>query len=144
MKLLSTHGEKPDMAKKSSSVSETHDGPPSTHFEVLLAADISTISPVVTWVMCLVREMEYGAGKEFQIELALREALANAVLHGCNADPSKRIECSVTSDEDRGILIVVRDPGKGFDAAKVPSPTNEQNIYSDRGRGIFLINALMG
>jgi len=131
------------MAEKSSSVSEKHDAPPSTHFEVMLAADISTISPVVTWVMDLVREMEYGAGKEFQIELALREALANAVLHGCNADPSKRIECSVTSDEDRGILIVVRDPGKGFDAAKVPYATNEQNIFSDHGRGIFLINALM-
>ena len=131
------------MAKKSSSVSEKHDAPPSTHFEVMLAADISTISPVVTWVMDLVREMEYGAGKEFQIELALREALANAVLHGCNADPSKRIECSVTSDEDRGILIVVRDPWKGFDAAKVPCATNEQNIFSDHGRGIFLINALM-
>jgi len=131
------------MAKKSSSVSEKHDAPPSTHFEVMLAADISTISPVVTWVMDLVREMEYGAEKEFQIELALREALANAVLHGCNADPSKRIECSVTSDEDRGILIVVRDPGKGFDATKVSCPTNEQNIFSDHGRGIFLIYALM-
>jgi len=143
MKFLSTQGGKPHMAKKSSSVSEKHEAPPSTHFEVMLAADISTISPVVTWVMDLVREMEYGAGKEFQIELALREALANAVLHGCNADPSKRIECSVTSDEDRGILIVVRDPGKGFDATKVPCPTNEQNIFSDHGRGIFLINALM-
>jgi serine/threonine-protein kinase RsbW len=143
MKLLSTQVGKPNMAKKSTSVSEKHDAAPSTHFEVLLAADISTISPVVTWVMDLVREMEYGAGKEFQIELALRETLANAVLHGCNADPSKRIECSVTSDEDRGILIVVRDPGKGFDAAKVPCPANEQNIFSDHGRGIFLINALM-
>jgi serine/threonine-protein kinase RsbW len=131
------------MAKKSSSVIEKHEALPSTHFEVLLAADITTISPVVTWVMHLVSEMEYGASKEFQIELALREALANAVLHGCNADPSKRIECSVTSDEDRGILIVVRDPGKGFDATKVSSPTNEQNLFSEHGRGIFLINTLM-
>jgi len=131
------------MAKKSSSVIEKHDVPASTHFEVMLAADISTINPVVTWVMYLIREMEYGASKEFQIELALREALANAVLHGCNADPSKRIECSVTSDEGRGILIVVRDPGKGFDTAKIPCPTNEQNIFSEHGRGIFLINTLM-
>lgn len=131
------------MANKSSSVSEKHDVPASTHFEVMLAADIRTISPVVTWVMYLVSEMKYGAGKEFEIELALREALANAVLHGCNADPSKRIECSVTSDQDRGILIVVRDPGNGFDTTKIPCPTNEQNVFSDHGRGIFLINTLM-
>jgi len=131
------------MPKKSASVGHKHEVPPSTHFEVMLAADVGTISPVVNWVMHLVREMEYGAGKEFEIELALREALANAVLHGCKADPSKRIECSVTSDEDQGILIVVRDPGNGFDAAKVPCPTNEQNLFSDHGRGIFLINTLM-
>ena len=131
------------MPKKSASVGHKHEVPSSTHFEVMLAADVGTISPVVNWVMHLVREMEYGAGKEFEIELALREALANAVLHGCKADPSKRIECSVTSDEDQGILIVVRDPGNGFDAAKVPCPTNEQNLFSDHGRGIFLINTLM-
>jgi serine/threonine-protein kinase RsbW len=131
------------MAKKSSLVTGKNDPPPSTHFEVMLAADVSTISPVVTWVMYLVSEMEYGAGKEFEIEMALREALANAVLHGCNADPSKRIECSVTCDENRGILIVVRDPGNGFDPAKLPRPTDEQNIFSDHGRGIYLINMLM-
>jgi serine/threonine-protein kinase RsbW len=131
------------MTKKSNPISERNDSASSTQFEVMLAADVSTISPVVAWVMHLVGEMEYGAGKEFQIELALREALANAVLHGCNADPSKRIACSVTSDEDRGILIVVRDPEKDFDGAKVPCPANEQNIFSENGRGIFLINALM-
>ena len=113
------------------------------HFEVILPADVASISPVVGWVMRLIGELEFTAGKEFEIELALREALANAVLHGCKADPSKRIECSVTSDEDQGILIVVRDPGNGFDAAKVPCPTNEQNLFSDHGRGIFLINTLM-
>jgi serine/threonine-protein kinase RsbW len=134
---------KTNMAKQSSFVTGKNDPPPSTHFEVMLAADVGTISPVVTWVMYLVSEMEYGAGKEFEIEMALREALANAVLHGCNADPSKRIECSVTCDEYRGILIVVRDPGNGFDLAKVPSPTGEQNIFSEHGRGIYLINMLM-
>jgi serine/threonine-protein kinase RsbW len=142
-KLPSTQHGKIDMAKDSSVASEKNDAPAATHFEVMLAADVSTISPVVSWVMHLVSEMEYGAGKEFQIELALREALANAVLHGCNADPSKRIECSVTCEEDRGILIVVSDPGNGFDPAKVPCPTNEQNIFSDHGRGIYLINTLM-
>lgn len=131
------------MAKIPSRVSVKHDVPPSTHFEVMLAADVSTISPVVTWVMYLVREMEYGAGKESEIELALRDALAGAVLQGCHRDPSKRIECSVTTEKDRGILIVVRDPGNGFDASKSPGRMIEQNIYSDHGRGIYLINTLV-
>jgi serine/threonine-protein kinase RsbW len=131
------------MLKESSLSHEKIEMTPPMHFEVTLAADVNTISPAVTWVMRLVGEIDYAARKEFEIEMALREALANAVLHGCKADPSKRIECSVTCDEDRGILIVVRDPGDGFDPARLPCPTDEQNVFSDHGRGISLINTLM-
>ena len=43
----------------------------------------------------------------------------------------------------RGLLIVIRDPGEGFDPAKVASPLVGQNIYSDHGRGVYLINQLV-
>lgn len=117
--------------------------PPSAHFEVSLPADVSAISPVVGWVMRLVNELDYAAGKEFEIEMALREALANAVVHGCKADPAKKIECSVSGDRKDGILIVVRDPGVGFDPASIPSPTDDSNLHADHGRGILLIKQLM-
>ncbi|MGH9678942.1 MAG: ATP-binding protein, partial [Candidatus Acidiferrales bacterium] len=87
-------------------------GPASSmQFEVALPADVGAISPVVGLVMRLVGELEYARGKEFEIELALREALANAILHGCKKDPAKKIECLVSADKERGIHIVVRDPG---------------------------------
>jgi serine/threonine-protein kinase RsbW len=113
------------------------------HFEVALPADVNAISPVVEAVLRLVEQLAYAAGKEFEIEMALREALANAVLHGCKGDPRKKIECSVTGDPDQGILIVVSDPGDGFDPTQIPSPTDGQNLFSDHGRGIFLISRLM-
>jgi serine/threonine-protein kinase RsbW len=112
-------------------------------FEVTLPADVTAISPVVGWVMRLVGELEYGEGKEFGIEMALREALANAILHGCKGDSTKKIECSVSGDRDEGILIVVRDPGSGFDPKSLPLPTEDSNLYSEHGRGILLINKLM-
>jgi serine/threonine-protein kinase RsbW len=49
----------------------------------------------------------------------------------------------VACDDERGILIVVRDPGSGFDPAKIPDPCQGENIYSSHGRGIYLINQLM-
>jgi serine/threonine-protein kinase RsbW len=49
----------------------------------------------------------------------------------------------VACDESKGMLIVVRDPGPGFDPAAIPSPTVGQNIYRHHGRGIYLINQLM-
>lgn len=110
---------------------------------VKLAAEPNAIHPVVQGVMEIVRHMQCAAGKEDAIELALTEALANAVIHGCGKDPSKTIECDVACDESRGMLIVVRDPGPGFDPASLPNPVVGENIYSTHGRGIYLINQLM-
>jgi anti-sigma regulatory factor (Ser/Thr protein kinase) len=53
------------------------------------------------------------------------------------------VECLVSSDDEAGILIVVRDPGAGFMPEVIPSCTVGENIYSNHGRGIFLINQLM-
>jgi serine/threonine-protein kinase RsbW len=111
--------------------------------DMTLPGDVNAISPVVGKVMAIVGEMGCAEGREFEIELALREALANAVEHGSGHDPSKEIECCVACDHDRGMLIVVRDPGPGFDPATIPSPILGQNLFSTGGRGIYLINQLM-
>ncbi len=50
---------------------------------------------------------------------------------------------SVACDQARGVLIVVRDPGLGFDPSQVPSPVEGECIFSSHGRGIYLINQLM-
>ena len=111
--------------------------------KVTLAGDKNAIDPVVQGIMGVVRETRCATGKEDAIELALSEALANAVIHGAKGDPRKIVECDVACDETRGMLIVVRDPGSGFDPASIPSPLVGENIYANHGRGIFLINQLM-
>jgi serine/threonine-protein kinase RsbW len=111
--------------------------------KVTLAASRNAVDPVVEQVMEAVHQMKCVDGKEDAIELALQEALANAVVHGAKEDPSKVVECLVACDEQRGILIIVRDPGEGFDPGAIPSCTVGENLYSNHGRGIFLINQLM-
>ena len=108
-----------------------------------LPGDVNAITPVVSKVMAIVVEMGCAAGHEFEIELSLREALANAIEHGVGHDATKMIQCSVACDHERGMLIVVRDPGPGFDPSSVPSPCVGQNLFSTGGRGIYLINQLM-
>ncbi len=115
----------------------------SLRVRVMLAADRKSVDPVVEQVMHAVREMKCVDGKEEAIELALQEALANAVVHGAKEDPNKVVECLVACDEQRGLLIIVRDPGEGFDPQAIPTCTMGENLYSNHGRGIFLINQLM-
>ena len=111
--------------------------------DVTLPAQREAVDPVVQKIMSEVRLRQWAPGKEDDIELALSEALANAVVHGCKCDPSKTVECCLMGDKKSGLVIVVRDPGPGFDPAVVPTPTAAENVYSDHGRGIYLINQLM-
>jgi serine/threonine-protein kinase RsbW len=111
--------------------------------DVTVPADVHSISPVIESIMAAVREMGCAAGREFEIELALDEAIANAIKHGTASDSSKQVQCCVACDRARGMLIVVRDPGRGFDPASIPSPIIGQNIFKTGGRGIYLINQLV-
>ncbi len=111
--------------------------------DVMMPADEALIAPTVKRIMEAVAEIECSHGKEFEIETALLEALANAVRHGAKKDPSKKVECVVACEEPLGMLIIVRDPGEGFDPRSVPNPTEGDAIFNDHGRGIYMINQLM-
>ncbi len=111
--------------------------------DMTIPGDINAISPVIEKVLAVVTEMGCAAGREFEIELVLNEALTNAIKHGSAHDPSKQVQCCVACDHARGMLIVVRDPGPGFDPASIPNPVVGQNLFSTSGRGIYLINQLV-
>ncbi len=108
-----------------------------------LKADPEAITPAVEGVLAITREMKCAEGKEYEVETALREALANAIVHGCGGDPDKVVQCCVACDQNRGLLLIVRDPGRGFDLADLPNPVVGQNLLAEHGRGIYLINLLM-
>ncbi len=111
--------------------------------ERTLTADGRAASALIDRIMDLVADLGCAAGREDDVRLALDEALTNAIAHGCRGDATKQIQCSVFCDQERGMLIIVRDPGAGFDPAKVPSPLVGENLFASHGRGIFLINRMV-
>lgn len=115
----------------------------SLQLDVSIAADPSNIPPLVSEVMRLVRSTPCVGDAADDVELALSEALANAVVHGARRDPAERVQCCVACDTERGLLVIVRDPGPGFDAAALPSPVRGEALWSSHGRGIWLLNQLM-
>jgi anti-sigma regulatory factor (Ser/Thr protein kinase) len=106
-------------------------------------ADLEKLPQMVDSIMQVVSTMECAQGHEPGIELSLHEAMANAIRHGAGNDPKKMIEVKVACEAEHGMLIVVGDPGDGFDPHRVADPLQADNVYSDHGRGIFLINRLM-
>ena len=108
-----------------------------------IPGQVESISPAVEEILAVTERMGCTAGREFEVETSLREALANAIRHGCERDPHKKVQVCVACDDARGMLIVVRDPGPGFDPESIPSPVQGENLFTQGGRGIFLINELM-
>lgn len=110
---------------------------------MVIPADPGAIVDVIDGVLQLLRSKSWPEEKAAEVQLALQEALANAIRHGCGGDPSKHVQCCVTHDDSGEVVIVIRDPGTGFDPGAVPDPLAADNVYKPSGRGIYLINRLM-
>jgi serine/threonine-protein kinase RsbW len=77
------------------------------------------------------------------LEIALREALANAILHGNRQRRGSRVFLRCYGAPHSGILIAVRDEGPGFDPASVPDPRAADRLRLDHGRGLLLMRELI-
>jgi anti-sigma regulatory factor (Ser/Thr protein kinase) len=112
-------------------------------FTMTIPADPRAIATVTDGVTQVLTEKGWSEPDIMAVELALQEAVANAIRHGCGGDASKQLQCTVNCDEEGEVVITVRDPGTGFDPQAVPNPLDPANIFKPSGRGIFLINGLM-
>jgi anti-sigma regulatory factor (Ser/Thr protein kinase) len=110
---------------------------------MVIPADPKSIPRITDGVRQLLRTKQWPDEEISKVELALQEALANAVRHGCNGDTTKSVQCVLTCDASKGIVVVVRDPGPGFDPGAIPDPLAGDNMFKSSGRGVFLINQLM-
>jgi len=77
------------------------------------------------------------------LEIALREALANAMIHGNAYHDSKSIFLRCYGAPGHGMLIMVRDEGPGFQPESVPDPRGQDRMFLHHGRGLFLMRQLM-
>ena len=76
------------------------------------------------------------------VDLAVREALANAIKHGNAQNPSKQVHVDLAVEGEE-VVIRVEDEGEGFDPAQVVDPLARENILKTNGRGILFMEKFM-
>jgi serine/threonine-protein kinase RsbW len=108
-----------------------------------LPSDVYIISPFIDQLVSFISRCRKVDGGSFEIELALREALVNAIVHGNQSDPRKRVYVNCRCTTDGEVSITVEDEGNGFEHDSVPDPTSHGNRLRTHGRGIYLIRTLM-
>ena len=75
------------------------------------------------------------------ILVAVTEAVNNAIQHGNQFDPSKKVNITYEVEGDN-LMFSVQDEGPGFDYYNLPDPTAPENLEKPTGRGIFLMKHL--
>ena len=112
-------------------------------FEHSLTSEVALVSPFVDHVMRSINVFRATSDLEVDIEVALREAVLNAIIHGNRKDPRKHVYVTIFCGADGEVAMTVRDEGAGFDSNSVLDPTAPENRMSTHGRGIYLMRALM-
>ena len=107
-----------------------------------IPADLTAARHLTEEVLSLAVAAGYSEDDRFAIRLSLEEALINAVKHGNNFDPAKKVRVSADVEAEQ-TTISVCDEGAGFDPSGVPDPTADENLEKPSGRGIMLMRAYM-
>ena len=103
---------------------------------------LQSINDAVTLVLEVARRCGCASEQEADLEIALREALANAMIHGNEEDKSRSVFVRCYGGSDM-TLVLVRDEGAGFEPGKIPDPRDSDRVQLDHGRGLFLMRELM-
>jgi serine/threonine-protein kinase RsbW len=108
-----------------------------------MPSEVRAISPLVDRLMELIERAKCVPGAEFDVELTIREALGNAVLHGNQENPDKKVHIRCRCESGNEISIVVTDEGKGFDFLKILGNGFASDPSDLHGHGIQLMRAYM-
>jgi serine/threonine-protein kinase RsbW len=116
--------------------------PPAAAWHAEAVHTTTDVEPAVRRLTERLAAHGYSAAAVFAAEVALTEALANALVHGNKGDPRKRahLRYRVSAEE---LVAEVRDEGGGFDPLRARDPLAEENLERAGGRGLFLMRSLM-
>ena len=110
--------------------------------ERVIASDLAEARRVQDEIEEALQAARYDDRDIFAVKLALEEALVNAIKHGNQMDPDKRVHVAYAVTPDR-FDITITDEGPGFNPDDVPDPTLPENLERCCGRGLLLIRKFM-
>ena len=121
---------------------------PSAEGDVMLAEEIASTMEVKGVLLERILGNLQSAGfledpdHEVQARLCIDEALVNAVLHGNEGKPEKKVRVTLYQSPDAWTLRV-EDQGKGFTPSAIPDPDDPNNLLLEHGRGVLIMKSYM-
>jgi serine/threonine-protein kinase RsbW len=112
------------------------------NYSITVESRMSAVNEVYNKILSCLQENGYGKDDIFAIHLTFEEAFYNAVKHGNNMDPDKKVTVDFAVDNEK-IEMSVKDEGQGFNPDVVADPRFGDNLFKPGGRGLLLMNSYM-
>ena len=120
---------------------------PLYHLEI--ESDPNNLITVEEFVNYFAKDLGLSDDHLSALLLAVTEATTNAIIHANKCDATKlvtieaHVEDSNKGNHSQKLIVKIKDEGKGFDPAKLPDPTDPENLLKDSGRGVYLMRVYM-
>ena len=107
-----------------------------------IESDTTIGQQLLNEVLSQLKQHAWDEQDTFGVHLAVEEALVNAIKHGNQSDPDKKVHV-VSRVSKTHFFIEIGDEGDGFNPGDVPDPTTDENLESPSGRGLMLMRSFM-
>lgn len=116
--------------------------PQERHFHLDVGSRFENIELVQVVLRDSLERLGVDEDTRHWVDVAVREAVANAIKHGNAQDPGKQVHVDLYREGD-DVVIRVEDEGIGFDPAQLQNPLAPENLLKPNGRGIFYMKSFM-
>ena len=116
--------------------------PQERHFHLDVGSRFENIELVQVVLRDSLERLGVDEDTRHWVDVAVREAVANAIKHGNAQDPGKQVHVDLFREGD-DVVIRVEDEGIGFDPAQLQNPLAPENLLKPNGRGIFYMKSFM-
>ena len=109
---------------------------------ISLSSTLESVEQIESLAEKMATEAGFDEDETFRISMAVREAAVNAVLHGNEYDPHKKVTASFELTGP-SLIFTIGDQGNGLNPDSLPDPRAPENLLRGTGRGIYLIRSFM-
>lgn len=110
--------------------------------ELNIPSDINELSNVEAFLERLFHDLNLSETVYANMIISVTEAVNNAIIHGNKNDITKRVYITAKLNNPYSLSLFVKDCGEGFDLNSIKDPTLMENIFSENGRGVFVMKHL--
>ena len=108
----------------------------------VLPSTLTAYHDFVQEVLLGLENLAWPKDQLFGVHMALEESISNAVRHGNQHDPEKKVHIDCEISEKR-FFAKICDEGPGYDPDVIPDCCADENLEVPGGRGLALIRAYM-